>query len=44
MSDFVKDAESKMQKTIEAVKADFASVRAGRANASVLDRVQVEYY
>ena len=36
MSDFVKDAESKMQKTIEAVKADFASVRAGRANASVL--------
>ena len=44
MSDFVKDAESKMKKTIEAVKADFASVRAGRANASVLDRVQVEYY
>ena len=44
MSDFVKDAESKMQKTLEAVKADFASVRAGRANASVLDRVQVEYY
>ena len=44
MSDFVKDAESKMQKTIEAVKADFASVRADHANASVLDRVQVEYY
>ena len=44
MSDFVKDAESKMLKTIEAVEADFASVRAGRANASVLDRVQVEYY
>ena len=44
MSDFVKDAESKMLKTIEAVKADFASVRAGRANAAVLDRVQVEYY
>ena len=44
MSDFVKDAESRMQKTIEAVKSDFASVRAGRANASVLDRIQVEYY
>ena len=44
MSDFVKDAESKMQKTIEAVKADFASVRAGRANARVLDRISVEYY
>lgn len=44
MSEFIKDAESKMQKTIEAVKADFAAVRAGRANASVLDRIQVEYY
>ena len=44
MSDFVKDAETRMQKTIESVKSDFASVRAGRANASVLDRIQVEYY
>ena len=26
------------------VKSDFASVRAGRANAGVLDRIQVEYY
>lgn len=33
-----------MKKTIEVVKSDFASVRAGRANASVLDRIQVEYY
>ena len=44
MSDFVKDAESRMQKTIESVKGDFSAVRAGRANASVLDRIQVEYY
>ena len=44
MSDFVKDAEVKMQKSVEAVKSDFSAVRAGRANASVLDRVQVEYY
>ena len=44
MSDFVKEAEVKMQKSVEAVKADFSSVRAGRANAYVLDRVQVEYY
>ena len=44
MSDFVKDAEVRMQKTIESVKSDFSSVRAGRANASVLDRIQVEYY
>ena len=36
--------ESKMQKTVEVVKGDFASVRAGRANAAVLDKIQVEYY
>ena len=35
---------AKMDKTIEALKSQFASVRAGRANASVLDRINVEYY
>ena len=44
MSEFVKEAEVRMQKTIDSVKSDFASVRAGRANAAVLDRIQVEYY
>ena len=34
----------KMRKSIDAVNADFASVRAGRANASVLDRSSVDYY
>ena len=34
----------KMLKTIEVVKSNFASVRAGRANAGVLDRIMVEYY
>ena len=33
-----------MRKSIDAVNADFASVRAGRANASVLDRISVDYY
>ena len=36
--------DAKMQKTIEVVMSDFAGVRAGRANAGVLDRIQVEYY
>ena len=40
----IKIYEDKMLKTIEHVKADFASVRAGRANAGVLDRITVEYY
>ncbi len=34
----------KMDKTIEVLQSQFASVRAGRANASVLDRISVEYY
>ena len=36
--------EEKMKKTIAALEAEFASIRAGRANASVLDRISVEYY
>ena len=34
----------KMKKSIESVAADFAAVRAGRANAAVLDRIMVDYY
>ena len=34
----------KMEKTLEVLAGQFASVRAGRANAKVLDRITVEYY
>lgn len=44
MTEYCKTYDGKMGKTIEVVKSDFASVRAGRANAGVLDRIQVEYY
>ena len=44
MSIEVKDFDVRMLKTIDVVKANFASVRAGRANAGVLDRIMVEYY
>lgn len=44
MNEMTKAAESRMQKTVASVQADFASVRAGRANAQVLDRISVEYY
>ena len=44
MSAETKVYEEKMLKTIEVVKANFAAVRAGRANAGVLDRITVEYY
>ncbi|NMB46784.1 MAG: ribosome recycling factor [Firmicutes bacterium] len=40
----LKDCEGKMQGVIEATKQDFATVRTGRANPALLDRIQVEYY
>ncbi len=36
--------EEKMEKTIGSLERDFGTVRAGRANPSVLDRVMVDYY
>ncbi|MDR0234212.1 MAG: ribosome recycling factor [Zoogloeaceae bacterium] len=39
-----KTTEAKMQKSIEALKADLAKIRTGRAHTGVLDHVQVEYY
>ncbi len=44
MQDFNKDFDVKMKKTIDVVAGDFASVRAGRANAAVLDKISVDYY
>ena len=44
LKDEYKIYEEKMRKSIDSVAADFASVRAGRANASVLDRIMVDYY
>ncbi|NEO99317.1 MAG: ribosome recycling factor [Symploca sp. SIO2E9] len=38
------DVESNMQKAVEATKRAFNTIRTGRANASLLDRVMVEYY
>ena len=44
VADIKKSAEQKMQKTIEAFKADLAKIRTGRAHTGLLDHVQVEYY
>ncbi len=44
LKDEYKVYEEKMKKSIDSVAADFASVRAGRANAGVLDRIMVDYY
>ncbi len=44
LKDEYKVYEEKMKKSIESVKNDFAAVRAGRANAAVLNRISVDYY
>ncbi len=44
MNELLKEYDVKMQKTVDVVVSDFASVRAGRANAAVLDRITVDYY
>jgi ribosome recycling factor len=38
------DAESTMHKAVEATQRAFNTIRTGRANASLLDRIMVEYY
>lgn len=43
MSDY-KEFETKMKKTCDTLTAQLATIRAGRANAAVLDQIQVDYY
>lgn len=42
--DVKKNAEQKMHKSIETLKADLAKVRTGRAHVGILDHIQVDYY
>ncbi len=44
MNELIKKTEEKMRKSIDALDREYKSVRAGRANAAVLDRVNVDYY
>jgi ribosome recycling factor len=39
-----KNAEQKMQKSIDALKADLGKIRTGRAHTGILDHVMVDYY
>lgn len=40
----MKNTESKMVKAINSLEGDLASIRAGRANPAILDKITVEYY
>ena len=44
IADVKKAAEQKMQKSIEALKADLGKVRTGRAHTGLLDHIQIDYY
>jgi ribosome recycling factor len=44
IADVKKSAEQKMQKSIEALKADLGKVRTGRAHTGLLDHITVDYY
>lgn len=44
INEIKQDSENRMKKTIEALKVDMTKVRTGRANAGLLDHVQVDYY
>jgi ribosome recycling factor len=44
IKDIIKDAESRMTKSIESFKVDLKKIRTGRAHPSILDHLTVDYY
>lgn len=44
ISDLKKNTESRMSKSIDSLTESLQSIRAGRANTSLLDRIYVDYY
>lgn len=44
MHKVIKDAETRMRKSIESFKSEIAKLRTGRAHPSILDHIRVDYY
>jgi hypothetical protein len=44
INDVKKDAQSRMGKSIEALKSELTKLRTGRAHTSLLDHITVDYY
>jgi ribosome recycling factor len=44
IEDLLKDARERMDKSVDAIRGEMASVRTGRASPALLDRVNVDYY
>ena len=44
IDEIIEDAKTRMNKTIESLKADLMKIRTGRAHPSILDHIMVDYY
>lgn len=44
INEYLNDAKERMSKTADALKRDFATIRAGRANPALLDKIHADYY
>src|ERR671929_2091853 len=44
VEELIQDAQSRMSKSVEHARGEFATVRTGRASASLLDRIEIDYY
>jgi ribosome recycling factor len=44
IDDLIQDAQTRMNKSVEAARGELNTVRTGRASAALLDRVQIDYY
>jgi len=44
VAEIQKTTEQKMQKSVEALRADYAKIRTGRAHTGLLDHIHVDYY
>lgn len=44
INEIIKDADARMQKSIESLKGELAKIRTGRAHPSLLEHIMVDYY
>ena len=44
LKDFLDEAQARMQKSVDATRTEFSTVRTGRASPHLLDRIDVDYY
>ena len=44
INEILKDADERMQKSVESLKSELTKIRTGRAHPSILDHINVEYY